>query len=68
MVFALIIQRVVWGTTPSKESLFGSALILASAVWISLQKNDIKAKDDTPVIPDEETTLLGREPTSVQRV
>jgi hypothetical protein len=62
MVFALIIERVVWGTTPPKESLFGSVLIIASAVWVSLQKKT-PAEGNKAVVPDEETTLLGREDT-----
>ncbi|KAI1143712.1 hypothetical protein F5Y05DRAFT_3720 [Hypoxylon sp. FL0543] len=58
MVFALILERVVWGTTPPVESLFGSALIIGSAIWVSLQKN----KPPTPppaVAVDEEQSLLG---------
>ncbi|OTA95653.1 hypothetical protein M434DRAFT_378516 [Hypoxylon sp. CO27-5] len=58
MVFALILERVIWGTTPPVESLFGSALIIGSAIWVSLQKN----KTPTPqkvVAVDEEQSLLG---------
>ncbi|KAH8683945.1 hypothetical protein BGZ61DRAFT_507532 [Ilyonectria robusta] len=38
MIFALIIERVVWGTTPPLTSLLGSILIIGAAVWVSLQK------------------------------
>lgn len=38
MIFALIIERVVWGTTPPLTSLLGSVLIVGAAVWVSLQK------------------------------
>ncbi|KAM0351719.1 hypothetical protein ACHAPU_002231 [Fusarium lateritium] len=38
MVFAVIIERVVWGTTPPLSSFAGSALIIGSAVWVTLQK------------------------------
>ncbi|KAL7626063.1 Basic amino-acid permease [Parahypoxylon ruwenzoriense] len=58
MVFALILERVVWGTTPPAESLFGSALIMGSAIWVSLQKNKVATKQKSPVI-DEERSLLG---------
>ncbi|KAI0180642.1 hypothetical protein GGR52DRAFT_588220 [Hypoxylon sp. FL1284] len=58
MVFALILERVVWGTTPPAESLFGSALIIGSAIWVSLQKNK-PAQDQKAPIVDEERSLLG---------
>ncbi|XXH04472.1 hypothetical protein Hte_010888 [Hypoxylon texense] len=58
MVFALVLERVVWGTTPPAESLFGSALIIGSAIWVSLQKNKVAANKKEPVV-DEERSLLG---------
>ncbi|KAI1653226.1 hypothetical protein F4813DRAFT_393910 [Daldinia decipiens] len=58
MVFALILERVVWGTTPPVESLFGSALIIGSAIWVSLQKSRTATKQKAPVV-DEERSLLG---------
>ncbi|KAI1393270.1 uncharacterized protein F4822DRAFT_6101 [Hypoxylon trugodes] len=58
MVFALILERVVWGTTPPAESLFGSALIIGSALWVSLQKNKTPPTQKPPVV-DEEQSLLG---------
>ncbi|KAH7139700.1 hypothetical protein B0J13DRAFT_504971 [Dactylonectria estremocensis] len=56
MVFALVIERVVWGTTPPLTSFLGSALIIGAAIWVSLQKK-------APVEPkkpaaDEERRLL----------
>ncbi|VUC23498.1 unnamed protein product, partial [Clonostachys rosea] len=38
MIWALIFERVVWGTTPPITSFIGSGLIISGAVWISLQK------------------------------
>ncbi|KAI0887657.1 uncharacterized protein GGS22DRAFT_198835 [Annulohypoxylon maeteangense] len=65
MVFALIIERVVWGTTPPIESLFGSALIIGSAIWVSLQKN--KPPTEKKNLADEEQSLLGADaPTEVR--
>jgi drug/metabolite transporter (DMT)-like permease len=58
LVFALIIERVVWGTTPPLESFFGAALIIGAAVWISLQKN-AAAQEKRPDVVDEESALLG---------
>ncbi|KAI8409004.1 hypothetical protein FOFC_11956 [Fusarium oxysporum] len=51
MVFALIIERIVWGTTPPLTSFIGSALIIGSAVWVSLQK---KAPAEPRPLLDEE--------------
>ncbi|KAI2469003.1 hypothetical protein F4781DRAFT_396098 [Annulohypoxylon bovei var. microspora] len=65
MVFALIIERVVWGTTPPVESLFGSALIIGSAIWVSLQKT--KQPTEKKQLLDEEQSLLGADaPTGVR--
>ncbi|KAI1465165.1 uncharacterized protein F4812DRAFT_462010 [Daldinia caldariorum] len=60
MVFALILERVVWGTTPPAESLFGSALIIGSAIWVSLQKSETTTEQKARVV-DEERSLLGAE-------
>ncbi|KAM5368105.1 hypothetical protein ACJZ2D_009709 [Fusarium nematophilum] len=51
MVFALIIERVVWGTTPPAASLVGSALIIGSAIWVTLQKKAPSEKR-SPVDPE----------------
>jgi len=59
MVLALIIERVIWGTTPALLSLVGSALIIGGAIWLSLQKaKPTEVKERTAVV-DEETSLLG---------
>ncbi|KAI0138736.1 hypothetical protein F4776DRAFT_663104 [Hypoxylon sp. NC0597] len=60
MVFALILERVVWGTTPPVESLFGSALIIGSAIWVSLQKNKTPSPQKAVAV-DEEQSLLGND-------
>jgi hypothetical protein len=59
MVLALIIERVIWGSTPPLLSLVGSALIIGSAAWLSLQKTKPKDLKERTVIIDEETSLLG---------
>jgi drug/metabolite transporter (DMT)-like permease len=58
LVFALIIEKVIWGTTPPLESFFGAALIIGAALWISLQKNAV-AQEKRPEVVDEESALLG---------
>ncbi|KAJ4250946.1 hypothetical protein NW762_011596 [Fusarium torreyae] len=55
MVFALIIERIVWGTTPPLASFIGSALIIGSAIWVSLQK---KAPSEPRPVLDEERRPL----------
>lgn len=55
LVFALVVERVIWGTTPPVESLFGAVLIIGAAIWVSLQKNTEKGIKAV----DEESSLLG---------
>lgn len=57
---ALILERVVWGTTPPLESFVGSALIIGAAIWVGLQKKSPTETKPT-AIPDEETSLLRSE-------
>ncbi|KAF2995398.1 hypothetical protein E8E13_004590 [Curvularia kusanoi] len=62
LVLALIIERVIWGTTPPLESFGGAALIIGAAVWITLQKNAGEKKGDKGKgVVDEESRLLGDE-------
>ncbi|RBR18135.1 uncharacterized protein FIESC28_06201 [Fusarium coffeatum] len=51
LVYAVIIDRVIWGSTPPPASFIGSALIIGSAVWVALQK---KAPSEPKTVPDEE--------------
>ncbi|CAO2652921.1 Nn.00g023320.m01.CDS01 [Neocucurbitaria sp. VM-36] len=59
LVFALIVERVIWGTTPPVESLFGASLIIGAAIWVSLQKTSAGAPQKKAEIVDEESSLLG---------
>lgn len=58
LVLVLVIERVIWGTTPPLESFGGAALIIGAAVWITLQKNTVE-QDKGKKIVDEESSLLG---------
>ncbi|KAJ6786725.1 hypothetical protein PWT90_09663 [Aphanocladium album] len=60
LVSALIIERIVWGTTPPVESFIGSALIVGAAIAVGLQKKTPEAKKK-PAQVDEETSLLRAE-------
>ena len=59
LVLALIIERVIWGTTPPLESFGGAALIIGAAIWITLQKNTTTKSEDRKKDVDEESSLLG---------
>lgn len=62
LVLALIIERVIWGTTPPLESFGGAALIIGAAIWITLQKNTAAKKDEgKKKVVDEESNLLGND-------
>ncbi|KAH7303908.1 hypothetical protein B0I35DRAFT_445912 [Stachybotrys elegans] len=64
LVFALIIERVVWGTVPSGSSLIGSAFVIGAAVWVSIQKRKASSGTDAQQrsqVPDEERRLLEEE-------
>ena len=43
MVFALVVERIIWGTTPTFLSLLGASLIIGAAIWVSLQKDQATA-------------------------
>ena len=60
LVLALIIERVIWGTTPPIESLMGAVLIIGAAIWVTLQKNNA-GKEKTAKVADEESSLLGND-------
>ncbi|PSN69552.1 hypothetical protein BS50DRAFT_598488 [Corynespora cassiicola Philippines] len=60
LVFTLIIERVIWGTTPPVESLIGAALIISASIWVSLQKNE-KVPEKSKAGVDEESRLLDGE-------
>lgn len=62
LVFALVVERVIWGTTPPLESLIGAALIIGAAISVSLQKNGAAAeKKKKAKVVDEESSLLREE-------
>ena len=42
MLFALTFDKLVWGTTPGALSIIGSSLILGSAIYVAMHKEDPK--------------------------
>ncbi|ETS74528.1 hypothetical protein PFICI_14394 [Pestalotiopsis fici W106-1] len=59
LVFALILEKIVWGTTPSGLSLIGALLIIGAAIWVSLQKSKKSTGQVRRPSVDEESSLLG---------
>ncbi|WXC58302.1 hypothetical protein SNK03_004200 [Fusarium graminearum] len=51
LVYAVIIDRVIWGTVPPPASFIGSALIIGSAIWVALQN---KVSSELKPVSDEE--------------
>lgn len=59
MVFALVIERVVWGTTPPWTSFLGSFFIIGAALWVSIQsKVSARHKPQDPEADAERRPLL----------
>ncbi|KAF1838294.1 hypothetical protein BDW02DRAFT_13211 [Decorospora gaudefroyi] len=58
LVFALVVERVIWGTTPPIESLVGAVLIIGAAVAVSLQRAT-SGEQNTVEVVEEERRLLG---------
>jgi hypothetical protein len=46
MLFALALDKLVWGTTPGILSIIGSSLILGSAIYVAMHKEEPKMADD----------------------
>jgi hypothetical protein len=44
MFFALAFDKLVWGTTPDALSIIGSLLILGSAIYVAMNKEEPKKK------------------------
>jgi hypothetical protein len=44
MLFALTFDKLVWGTTPDVLSIIGSSLILGSAIYVAMNKEEPEKK------------------------
>lgn len=45
MLFALVMDKLVWGTTPGALSIVGSSMILGSAIWVAVSKEKPEGKE-----------------------
>lgn len=63
MLFALTFDKLVWGTTPGTLSIIGSSLILGSAIYVAMNKQDPSKKDEelTRANREEERGLMSLE-------
>lgn len=43
MLFALSFDKLIWGTTPGFLSIIGSSLILGSAIYVAMHKEQPKS-------------------------
>jgi hypothetical protein len=63
MLFALAFDKIVWGLSPGVVSIVGSSLILGSAVYVALHRENASQKRSAvqnvvAVIADEERALV----------
>jgi hypothetical protein len=56
ILFALLWERLVWGTTPELMSILGGALILGSTIWVGTRKQ--KTEPTMSGVDDAEAGLL----------
>ncbi|KAF2622290.1 hypothetical protein BU25DRAFT_214371 [Macroventuria anomochaeta] len=54
MLFALSFDKLIWGTTPGALSIIGSSLILGSAIYVAMHKEDPKKAGNTRERGDQE--------------
>ena len=66
MLFALTFDKLIWGTTPGALSIVGSSLILGSAIYVAMNKEEPeKSAQQVERGEDEERGLMSPEPDDV---
>lgn len=59
MLFALAFDKLVWGTTPGVLSITGSSLILGSAIYVAMHREEpTKPTEREPGDGEEERGLM----------
>ncbi|KAI9731688.1 MAG: hypothetical protein M1834_004477 [Cirrosporium novae-zelandiae] len=56
-VFALLLDRVIWGSWPDTMSMLGGSVVLTSVIYVAVRKQ----ATEIPVVKDEENRLLEEE-------
>lgn len=62
ILFALVLDKAVWGVWPGVWSFVGSALVLGSAVWVAVGNGGGDGDGNGPVdwvVDDDEAGFLG---------
>lgn len=57
MIFALLFDRVFWGSIPPLASLLGGGMILGSAVWVAVVKTGEQRPPERVKDEEEEISL-----------
>ncbi|KAI9727094.1 MAG: hypothetical protein M1828_007295 [Chrysothrix sp. TS-e1954] len=60
MLFALILDKLVFGVNPTLLSLGGSSLILGSAIYVAMQKESLKQREEAHKAQQEQALSSGR--------
>lgn len=58
MLFALVLEKLVWGSVPGLISIIGGLLILGSTVFVALRKGVSKDEHGIQQAMDEENSLM----------
>ncbi len=57
MIFALVFDRLFWGSIPPLASLLGGGMILGSAVWVAIVKAGEQPPPEREKDEEEEISL-----------
>lgn len=57
MIFALVFDRIFWGTIPPLASLLGGGMILGSAIWVAAVKAGEQLPPEREKDEEEEISL-----------
>jgi len=60
MLFALVLELIVWGTTPGWGSLAGSGCILGSVIWVGMKKAERADIAKARAVDEEVGLMSGR--------
>lgn len=57
LIFALVFDRIFWGSIPPLASLLGGGMILGSAIWVAVLKAGEKQPPEREKDEEEEICL-----------
>lgn len=57
MIFALVFDRIFWGSIPPLASLLGGVMILGSAIWVAVVKAGAQQPSEREKDEEEEISL-----------